>query len=70
MKLEKAYIKYLKNGEYDYTLSSEYFSFETEEEARAYITNNIERNVEYYFYENEEAFEHYDVIICNQVLGG
>ena len=67
MKLEKAYVKYLKNGDYDCTLSSECFTFDTEEEARSYISKHIERNVEYYFYEAEEC-EHYDVVICNNIL--
>lgn len=29
MILEKAHVKYLKNGNYDYTTSSEYFTFRT-----------------------------------------
>lgn len=69
IKLEKALVKYDKEGNYDYTIESKVFSFVTDEEAKNYAKNNIEKDVEYYFYESQEDLnnnEHYDVIICNE----
>lgn len=67
MVLEKAYIKYSKNGDYDYTIASEYLKFKTDKEAREYIAQHIEHNVEYYFYNDINSTQHYDVIICNEL---
>lgn len=69
MQLEKAFVRYTKNGDYDYTISSEFLIFNTEEEARNYINKHIERDVEYYFYTEEED-AHYATVICNDILKG
>ena len=71
MILEKALVKYDKNGNYDITLQSDFTKFETDEEARKFVNNNLRKDVEYYFYETQEDVEnnnHYDVIISNDIL--
>lgn len=71
MILEKALVKYNKNGEYDITLQSNFKEFATDKEARKFAKENIEKDVEYYFYETQEDVEnnnHYDVIISNNIL--
>ena len=71
MILEKALVKYNKNGEYDITLQSNFKEFKTDGEARTYAKNNIEKDIEYYFYETQEDVDsnnHYDVIVSNDVL--
>lgn len=71
MILEKAYVKYDKKGNYDVTLNSEYIEFETEEQARKFVEQNIEKNVEYYFYNTKKDIEDcnfFDDIICNYIL--
>lgn len=69
--LEKALIKYKKNGEYDITLQSDFKEFKTDKDAREYVNNNLTEDVEYYFYKNQKDVEnnnHYDVIICNEKM--
>ena len=71
MILEKAFVKYDKNGNYDYTVQSDYMNFENEKEAREYVEKNIEKDYEFYFFETQEDIEennHYDVIICNDLI--
>lgn len=71
MILEKALVKYDKNGNYDITLQSDFKEFKTDSEARTYVKNNIEKDIEYYFYETQEDVDnnnHYDVIISNDIL--
>lgn len=71
MILEKALVKYDKNGNYDITLQSDFKEFKTDSEARAYVKNNIEKDIEYYFYKTQEDVDnnnHYDVIISNDIL--
>lgn len=71
MILEKALVKYDKNGKYDITLQSDFTEFKTDEEARKYANDNLLKDIEYYFYETQEDVEnnnHYDVIISNDIL--
>lgn len=71
MILEKALVKYDKNGNYDITLQSDFKEFKTDDEARIYAKNNIEKDIEYYFYETQEDVDnnnHYDVIVSNDIL--
>lgn len=71
MILEKALVKYDKNGNYDITLQSDFKEFKTDDEARTYAKNNIEKDIEYYFYETQEDVDnnnHYDVIVSNDIL--
>ena len=68
--LEKAYVHYDKNGNYHHTVDSEYY-ITTEQYAKEYIMNNLEKNYEYYFYKTSQDLKdnsHYDVIIANEVL--
>lgn len=71
MILEKALVKYDKNGKYDITLQSDFTEFKTDDEARKYANDNLEKDIEYYFYKTQEDVEnnnHYDVIISNNIL--
>ena len=70
IKLEEAYVKYDEDGNYDYTIQSKILDFESDEEARKYVMNNIEKDYEYYFYESQEDLNnnnHYNVLICNNM---
>ena len=71
MILEKAFVHYKKNGDYDYTVNSNFYEFNTEKEAKKFVLDNLEKNYEYYFYKNNTDYEnnlHYDVIIANDIL--
>ena len=46
--LEKAYVHYDKDGNYHHTVDSEYY-ITTEQYAKEYIMNNLEKNYEYCF---------------------
>lgn len=70
IKLEKAFVKYDKEGNYNYTVNNEVMDFENEEKAIEYVMNHIEKDYEYYFYESQEDLnndEHYKVLICNKM---
>lgn len=71
MIVEIALVQYNKKGEYDYTIKSEFKEFKNEQEARDFIDKNIEKNYEFYLYNNQENVdnnEHFDVIIANNEL--
>ena len=68
MFLEKAYVKYDKNGNYDYTNNSDYMFFKSFNEAKKYAFLHLEKDVEFYFFETERDIEKnnfFKVIICN-----
>lgn len=69
--VEIALIEYTKTGEYNCTISSNFQEFESEEQARNFIKNNIKKNYEFYLYHSKEDIEngnHFDVIISNDIL--
>ena len=66
--LEKAYVQYGQKGIYDFTIENKYINFNSYEEAKEYVEDNIEEDVEYYFYKTQEDVdnnEHFEVVICN-----
>ena len=66
--LEKAYVQYGQKGIYDFTIESKYINFNSYEEAKEYVEDNIEEDVEYYFYKTQEDAdnnEYFEVVICN-----
>lgn len=60
IKLEIAKVKYTKSGEYDYTIESDWKTFETDEQARKYVMESLTPpadktwGYEYYFYKDGE----------------
>lgn len=69
--VEIAYVKYDKNGNYDYTVESNHKEFENEEKAMEFINSNLEKDYEFYLYNSKEDVEngnHYKVIISNEIL--
>ena len=66
--LEKAYVQYYNNGDYDFTIESKYINFNNYDVAKEYAINNIEQDVEYYFYKSQQDVDNnnsFDTIICN-----
>lgn len=71
MILEKANIQYKNNGEYDYTINSKFLEFENLAMIYDYIFGNLEKDVEYFIYENKEKQkenECYKSIVCNDYI--
>ena len=71
MIIEKAWVKYDKRGNYDFTIESRFVEINDEDKIKKYIEYNKERDIEFYFYNTQEDVENNNsikTIICNELI--